>query len=418
MRRKLGRFELAQVLTDDHAPLNAVVVVGLESGPDPEAIRRSLAALQRRHLALSARVRNYTLECGEAPEIPLATQRRTGGDDWRRVVEEELGRRFDLATGPLLRLVYLRAGENGGRAELVLTFQHVVMDATSGARLVHELLASCAAPDAGGGEPRPLPPPIETRFPAPFRGPRRLLSLAAFAACQAAGELAHRWRMRGVALPSVDSGARNRIDAFQLSRDATRALVRRSRRERVSLGSALGAAMLLAVDRRLYGGRPLPARTIVFPNLRPYLVPPLADGDLASCFVLLRLAVAVDPSQDLWNLARRLNDATRRALRRGDKYSAALLAPWLMRASLRSARWRLAQTALSYSGRLELAPSYGATQVEELHAFVSNIPVGPEYTAQVRLADGCLWWDVVYLDKDLDRAAAAAVAAEVRSLLA
>ncbi len=44
--------------------------------------------------------------------------------------------------------------------------------------------------------------------------------------------------------------------------------------------------------------------------------------------------------------------------------------------------------------------------------------MGPEYTAQVRLADGRLWWDVVYLDADLDRRAAGTLGGEIRSLLA
>jgi len=77
---------------------------------------------------------------------------------------------------------------------------------------------------------------------------------------------------------------------------------------------------------------------------------------------------------------------------------------------LRAASQRMAQTAVSYTSSPGLAPAYGDVRVLGLHAFVSDIPLGPEFTAQVRLADGRLAWDVVYLDADFDREAAAALA--------
>lgn len=417
MHRPVGRFELAQILTDAAAPLNAVVVVRLTPGPERDALRRALDVLRRRHPFLGVHlVRNpggYAFADAGTPEIPVVHLERLGDDHWLDVVEHELNTRFDVGTGPLLRLTCV---EDDSGCDLVLTFQHAIMDATSAARLLHVLLEGCADPDVDVA-PRTPVPPIEERFPAAFRGFGRAWRTAPFMARQLADEAVYRWRMRGARRPPIAAGAQNRVLTFELEPAATRALVRRSRRERVSLASVAGAAALLAVAARLYGGRRLPLRSLAFPNLRPHLRPKVDDEDLASCFVLMRLQTPVDPGGGLWPLARRLNAQTAAALGRGDKYLAAYLSPHLMRYLFAAASQRMAQTAVSYTGSPGLAPAYGDMRVLGLHAFVSDIPLGPEFTAQVRLAGGRLAWDVVYLDTDFDRAAAAALAADVRALL-
>jgi len=417
MHRPLGRFELAQVLTDAAAPLNAVVVVRLAPGPGREDLRRSLDVLRGRHPFLGVHLvrsrRGYAFADGGTPEIPVVHLARRGEEHWRDVAEHELNKRFDVERGPLLRLTCV---EDADGCDLVLTFQHAIMDATSATRLLHELLELCADSDADV-EPRAPLPPIEERFPAAFRGFGRRWRTALFMARQLADEAVYRRRMRGARRPPIAAAASNRVLTFELSPDQTRALVRRSRRERVSLASVAGAAALLALAERLYGGRRLPLRSLAFPNLRPHLRPRVEDADLASCFVLMRLQTSVDPREGLWPLARRLNAQTAAALRRGDKYLAAYLSPHLMRWLLRAGSQRMAQTAVSYTGSLELAPAYGETRVLGLHAFVSDIPLGPEFTAQVRLAGARLAWDVVYLDADFERPEAAALAEGVRAWL-
>jgi hypothetical protein len=56
-------------------------------------------------------------------------------------------------------------------------------------------------------------------------------------------------------------------------------------------------------------------------------------------------------------------------------------------------------------------------RLEEIHAFISNMVLGPEYSALARLWEGRLWWDIVYLDSDMDRAVAATVAETILDLL-
>ena len=49
---------------------------------------------------------------------------------------------------------------------------------------------------------------------------------------------------------------------------------------------------------------------------------------------------------------------------------------------------------------------------------VSNLALGPEFTAHARLWRGRLWWDHVYLDSDMDEELAAALSDEILEKLA
>ena len=60
-----------------------------------------------------------------------------------------------------------------------------------------------------------------------------------------------------------------------------------------------------------------------------------------------------------------------------------------------------------------LAPTEAAELIRGVHSFVSNIAIGPEFSAQARLFRARLCWDFVYLDADMDEAAARALAGDV-----
>ena len=164
--------------------------------------------------------------------------------------------------------------------------------------------------------------------------------------------------------------------------------------------SAIGAAALLAVAQHLYPGEDRLLRGLFFADLRPYVRPRPAPHDLGAYFAMMPLTVGVEPARGFWPLAGEVHERSYAALKRGDKLAAPLLAPTLMRTLLRSGRDRMAATGISYTGPVRLAASYGTTRLLALHAFVSNIDLGPELSAQVRLHDGRLTWDFAYLASD------------------
>ncbi|HEX2697051.1 MAG TPA: hypothetical protein VHM28_05035, partial [Anaerolineales bacterium] len=56
MLRRLGIFERALLISDQYAPFNVVIALQLEPPPVPAIMREALAALQKRHPLLMARI--------------------------------------------------------------------------------------------------------------------------------------------------------------------------------------------------------------------------------------------------------------------------------------------------------------------------------------------------------------------------
>lgn len=423
-RRAMGAIERALILTDRPAPFNVVIVSRFVGSLDPERIRQALDHLQARHPLLTARITQkggrVTLETGQTGPIPLEVNHRLDDKQWMNLAEVELNRRFDIATGPPIRASALLSGDPGATAgELILTLLHAVVDHRSGSALVQELLTFCDYRTELVSAPAGMkcPPPADALFPPRYRGFARARKITAFLLRQMADEAFYQLRSLGAPKPTLHKQARCKILPVRLSREATANLVRQSRVHRVSLNSALNAALLLAVGKHLYDQRSLPMRYFTFADLRSHLEPPAEDGTLAAYFSILRFTTPVKAGMNLWTLAGAINRQVHAAARRGDRFAANLLSPKMMEWTLQSGKARMGTAAVSYSGPAKFTSPSDALRLEEIHAFNSNMVLGPEYTALARLWESRLWWDIVYLDSDMDRSVATRVAEVILDLL-
>ncbi len=422
--RPLGAFETAQALTDAHTPFNVVAVLRLRNGPGESTIRQALDALQRRHPLLRAAFESTDDGLRFAPcarPITLETRDRFDDSTWMEGAEAELGRRFDTAAGPLARCLLIGARGDGAASEVILSFHHSIVDGASGTNAVCELLGACASIEAGEtpeiGPPLPLLPPSEALFPPRHSGHRRRLKLAGFLLRQMADEISYRVRSIGARRPPIHPSGRCRVLCRELAADDTTALVRACRRRRLPLNSALNAAMLVAVQRRLYGGKTTPMRHVNFADLRPLLKPPVTDEHMVGLHSMLRVTVVVGAGSDLWSTAAEVNRSVTAGARRGDLFSSVCMSASMMRIILGQGKPRMGTTALAYAGPPRLPRVFGSIEVAGLEVFISNLTLGPEFTAQARLVDGELRWNIVYLDCDMDRATAENVADEMLSIL-
>jgi len=175
--------------------------------------------------------------------------------------------------------------------------------------------------------------------------------------------------------------------------------------------------MLLAVNRHLYAGQQVLMRTFSFASLRPYVQPPLGDEDLACYISLLRYTVLVSGGVDFWSLARNLHKKIYSSLKSGDKFVAATLAEPLMKMVTRAKSFRMAATALNYSGVVPVQASYGNIRVIGLHGFVSVYDLGPEFSSEAQIFKDQLFWDFMYLEADMSREEANAIVEEIKSIL-
>ncbi|WP_034484982.1 non-ribosomal peptide synthetase [Actinomadura oligospora] len=138
-------------------------VLELRGPLDPDALRRTWAALLDRHAGLRA---GFRRRASGAPVQLVARNVRTpwrtvdlsGRDEAEALAEletiagEERARPFDLAVPPLLRLTLARLADD--RHRLILTNHHILLDGWSLPVLLRELRSVYEA----GGDPSHLPP--------------------------------------------------------------------------------------------------------------------------------------------------------------------------------------------------------------------------------------------------------------------
>jgi len=132
---------------------------------------------------------------------------------------------------------------------------------------------------------------------------------------------------------------------------------------------------------------------------------------------MLRYSAALSAEQPFWPLARDIQQQLKQMAYRDERFAAQVLAPMLIDSTNRLQKVRLAHIALSHLGAPALPEAFGPTRVLDLHAFISNHRLGPEYTLTSHLAGDELLLDIVYLDADLEPAQAEAIAAEIESAL-
>lgn len=418
--RKLDGLELAMCITDDVTPFNVVSVLRLDGDLPVPALRAALDALQARHGLLRTRILNdgqgYAFHFDAKGPILLDVCERPGSESWIAAAQEEMHRRFDLHVGPLMRCRYL-VDKNGG--DLIVTIHHTIIDATSAIHLFGELIALCAGqtPTDLGDTTQEGRLPATALYPEAYTGLGFARALAGFMAYQLGDELRFRWRSRGVRKAPIAATGRCCFLPIRFPAALTTALVQASRRHRVTLNAILSAGLMSGVQRRLYPSPLVPLRHIIFTDLRSRLRTTLPDATLGCLLTMFRFTVMVERGGDFWALARNIQESTVRAAHSGERYLAYSMSPGMMKMIFRLKAFRMGATALSYSGPLDLPPKCGSFEVTGVHAFAANMTLGPEYSALVRLFRGELWWDILYLDSDMDAAGAQQIAGEMRTVL-
>jgi hypothetical protein len=257
----------------------------------------------------------------------------------------------------------------------------------------------------------------DTYFPAKFQGARRFGPMMRYFVDQMIEEAKFQWHLRGKQKPAINDQAKGKILSVSISSDETKHILKSARKENVTLNSILNAAMLIAVNKHLYGGMRFPMRGMTFANLRPYLDPPVEPHHFGGYASTFRFAVSVTGDTNVWDLAREIQTQIYKATKRGYKFSGSLMSPQMMKMVFRLRAFRMATTALSYAGVVDLITKINSIKIREVHSFASNFAVGPEYTAQARIFNNQLRWDIVYLNTDMDKQTAKLIAKDMCKLL-
>ncbi|SER24662.1 phthiocerol/phthiodiolone dimycocerosyl transferase family protein [Actinokineospora terrae] len=237
---------------------------------------------------------------------------------WEREVDEhEFAESVDWRTGPLARAVHIRAP--GNVHDLVLSLPHCVADGTTALALLRRWVRLAAGPgsadrdtstpDVQGG---PVPAAVEDLFPDRYR------SMSDPVPERAAGEDV----VVGRVVPDrfvPFHERRTRLLHRSIDGDALARLTAACKREGVTLHGVLAAAMAAAVarDARAQPGAHFAVGSPV--AFRDEMARPVGEDEVG-CFVSAVHSVVAYAPDDLWRMARFVNDDISARRARGEQF--------------------------------------------------------------------------------------------------
>jgi hypothetical protein len=217
--------------------------------------------------------------------------------------------------------------------------------------------------------------------------------------------------------PPIQVHSVGKLLTMNLSEEETQALERKARKNKVTLSSVQHAAILTATWKHLYNNENRPLKYILFQNLRPYLAPPLNEEVLGSYIAMIQLVIDMDIKRDFWDVCHEINQSVYQTGKSGDKFISANMSGTLLQMLFRYRTFRMAVTAMNYSGAISLQKAYGDTRVVGVRGFASNFGLGPEFSAQTLIFNGKLFWNILYLEADMNVDTAQQITDEIKEIL-
>lgn len=424
--RQLNQAEEAFTIIGSVHLFTLVCVLKLNRGPTEQALKTALGQLQAINPLLKVFIRKEKkhfrfVEDRENRPIPLKMIRRTGDKQWEEVAETELNTMFDHSISPLMRVTYIASDSAKDDSEIIVSFHHAIIDAASFLPLIDKLLFLLGKVESGAGleetdslEPVPVSPLLNDVLPKPFRGPRLIFKLLPFMARQMGDESKYKKASKKIKDIPVPGSSENGILQTSFSEEETLGLVKFTRSRRITLNSAITAAMLMAVNKHRYNSKKEMLRAIQFANLRPYLKPPVDEEGAGSFVAMIRSSIGIYPDVELADLAADLDKKFSKSAKRGDKFLYALLSKMLVKSTIKAHKARLGAVALSYAGAIKLKEQYGDISLKGIYASISNNCLGAELTAFGKIYRGCLTLDMNYLLAETSREFAEKLVMEIR----
>lgn len=401
---------------EGRTPFTTIFTVQIAGALTEERLRVALARVQAKHPLLRCVIEDtggdprFVLLDRPAP-IPLRIVERTGEDDWQTEVRREWVAPFDASREPLVRVVWLRAGEVN---ELVLIGHHCICDGHTGINLVRECLSAYDQPDRDLGTYDTLGA-IEDIVPSALLTSRRFQRRVRWKAGILRLTLFLKRRGGRASGPGI-SAEQMYFHRWSTGRAAVLALTERCRSEDVTVLAALSVAFMQAF-RDVRGAQGL-RKTSTMVNARRFLPEMRADAMFGLAPSVALRTKGLPPPRDMsasgfWARARETKvDLTRRIDRLGaglydnlagleglhDKY-ASLVAFFESTPAVRN-------VTLSNMGRLDLPQQYQGFRLERIYSPLVMVSPTPANTVVISSFAGHMEFAIVSDEQSLPHAQA------------
>lgn len=396
---------------EGRTPFTTVFTIQIAGELNEERLRQALARVQAKHPLLRCVIDDtgsgprFVLLDRPAP-IPLRIVERTGEDDWQTEARREWVAPFDASREPLVRMVWLRAGEIN---ELLLIGHHCICDGHSGINLVGECLSTYDQPDQDLGDYDTLGA-IEDIVPSALLKNRRFQRRVRWKA--GILRLTLFLKQRGGSTPGPGIAAEQTyFHRWSTDNTAALALTERCRSENVTVLAALSVAFMQAF-RDVRGAQGL-RKSCTMVNARRFLPEMRADAMFGLAPGVALRTKGLPRPQDMsangfWARARKTKaDLTRRIDRLGaglydnlaglerlhDKY-ASLVAFFESTPAVRN-------VTLSNMGRLDLPQQYRSFRLERIYSPLVMVSPTPANTVVISSFAGHMEFAIISDEQSL-----------------
>ena len=414
--RYLNPPETALTFCNEKSPLLAVIVIRFRAALSPTTVEEALLRLQARHTLLQAGIAKskgaYVFtQIDPSLPIPFRVVRREDSNSWQKQTENALNSTFDT-NGPLLHCIYLEPDEKTQRGEILLILHHAIIDGVGARLILLDFLQIC-----GGQTLREIPfspKDHKTLYPAPYLGLRGLWRKINFGGRQLLEELMYLYREGQRPVPAH---SQNAVISIKLDADTSANIIEKAGKAGLTLNSVIGAALLQALFHCDHDTDAAWLRAIAFADLRPRLSPPVSTHELGCFLSMPRFTVRVAKGDPLFTTARNLREKMFAAGKNGDLYFFSLMMPTVVKMAWSLEQFRVADTALSYLGTLNVRPSYGDMEIDHISAFIGNSRLGPRLSAFGMCLFGKIGIDLNFLTSEFEREKAEKAASYLKKLL-
>ncbi len=263
------------------SPFSIVTMVArIKGSVSGDLLKNAVAKVQQRHALLGVRIKDdddhaqwFTSE--GVQEIPIEIVPRKNEDDWIRIHADASKIPFEFETHPAIRFILVQSPDV---SELIILCHHIVCDGMSLAYLARDLMVHLGDP-AREVEVLPAPPSIDLdNLPGDVIQSGLVKYLI--------NRMNQKWAEESVFFDHEDykiltkaywDNFNHEIACIELSEAETSTLVARSRKESVTVNSALTAAFAGA-QSFVEGEKPYHAKIMVAADLRDRLPNPAGEG--------------------------------------------------------------------------------------------------------------------------------------------
>ena len=370
-------LEFTEVLNRVARSSNLVTISRIR-GPLTEAIiRQAFELAQRRHPCLNYRVidtsGSLSLKTEEVPNIPLRIVRDSHSNQWQNIASEEANKKIDTSQA-FLKAALFYPDDETSVSYLITTVHHGITDALSNIQLHRDILTYCQNIASGKSievSSLPVLPPIEDLLPESAKGFRGNLNKLLFVLRFGLKQL----RYRPITLKSEKSLpplelCRSSFVHRQLDEKLTQDLVNSCKHEKVSTHSALCAAMMFSVARKIeYDTKKSVSMSCCTTiSLRKSLDPIISKehiGMLSSCVMSYQ---TLRPNTSFWELAREIKQQFQYGLMSSDPFVQLLMTSKKMAERfIKNPNQVMSFAVLAGSLQADIPESYGDFELEEIN---------------------------------------------------